>query len=300
MLAMLVLLGFMIAHASRPQTWYWLAQNEAQGAQGSEIPPVPTKPDSAPPEEVLVPNPTDQDPEEWKEVSELFRNVRDKIPMEVEEMPPYWRLFKWARAQTMQSLEDRSLKSPFFTQFWDQPDKMRGRLVTLRLRLRRVLSHEAPENSAGVKRVYEFWGVTDESRGHPYVVITSELPASIPEGANITAEAVFSGYFLKLLGYEASDAKRGAPLLIGRIRALPSAPSLLKDPKQGRSEFWMGLIAGSIILILLVISRLMFRGQQRKARKQLDQAIDEGAETWLGKGTPPGNAPPPLPPSGDA
>jgi len=296
MLAMMVLLGFMIAHTSRPQTWHWLAQNEAQGGAAAEIPPAQNQSDIPPPAEVLIPNPTDQDEEEWEEVSRLFRDVRDKIPMEIEEMPPYWRFFKWARAQTMASMEQRSQKAPFFTQFWDQPDKMRGKLVTLRLHLRRVLSHEAPENSAGVKRVYEFWGVTDESRGHPYVVITSELPPTIPEGANIAAEAVFCGYFLKLLGYEASDAKRGAPLLVGKIRALPSAPSLLKDPEQGRQEFWMGLIAGGIVLALLIGSRIIFRRQQRRGRKRMEETIDQDAESWLSKGAA-SSDPPPLPPS---
>jgi len=285
MLGMLILLGFMIAHASRPQTWYWLAQNEAQGGPGAEIPPA--RPDEEVPQnpEILVPNPTDQDPEEWAEVVDLFRNVRDKIPMEIEEMPPYWRLFKWARAQTMESMEQRSQKAPFFTQFWEQSDKTRGKLVTLRLHLRRVLSHEAPENSAGVTRVYEYWGVTDESRGHPYVVITSDMPPTFTEGAHVELEAVFCGYFLKVLGYEASDAKRGAPLLIGKIRALPAAPSLLKDPEQGRFEFWQGLIGGAIVLGLLIVARLMYRPRKKSvSQQQLHASIDDDAEQWLAQG----------------
>lgn len=297
MLAMLVLLGMMIAHTSRPETWLWLTENEARGGPNEEIPPPNAKGVVPPPPEVLVPNPTDQDPEEWKAVTELFRNVRDKIPMEIEEMPAYWRLFKWARAQTMASMEARAQKSPFFTQFWDKADQTRGKLVTLRLHIRRVLSHEAPENSAGVTRVYELWGVTDESRGHPYVVITSDLPPTLEEGANVTGEAVFCGYFLKVLGYEASDAKRGAPLLIGKIRALPPAPSLLKDPQESRVEFWQGVIAGGIILVLLVGARFLFPRKKSPTQERLAASIDADAERWLAKGneTPP--EPPPEPPA---
>jgi len=284
MLGMLVLLGMMISHASRPETWRWLAQNEARGGPQNEIPPAAKISEQPAAEEKLVPNPTDQDPKEWAEVTELFRNVRDKISMEIEEMPPYWRLFKWARAQKMADMEQRAKKSPFFTEFWEQSDKNRGKLFTLRLHIRRVLSHEAPENSAGVKRVYELWGVTDESRGHPYVVITSDLPPSIPEGASVAAEAVFCGYFLKVLGYEASDAKRGAPLLIGKIRALPSAPSLLKDPKQGRQEFWQGLIAGAIVLLLLIGSGFLYRGKKSNRTRRLTENINQDAESWFAQG----------------
>ncbi|WP_437228916.1 hypothetical protein SH661x_001154 [Planctomicrobium sp. SH661] len=283
MICVLVLLGFMIAHTRRPETWSWL-ENHAHGATKEEIPPASAAPEAAQVQETLVPNPTDQDPEELAAVTELFRNVRDKIPMEIEEMPVYWRLFKWARAQPMSEMEARAKKAPFFTEFWERADKSRGKLFTLRLHIRRVLSHEAPENSAGVKRVYELWGVTDESRGHPYVVITSDLPPSIPEGADVGAEAVFTGYFMKVLGYEASDAKRGAPLLVGKIRALPPAPSLLKDPKQSRSEFWQGLIVGAIVLVLLVGARLLYKPRKSASRERLSAAIDDDAEAWFAKG----------------
>lgn len=281
MLGVLILVGMMIAHTSRPQTWAWLAENQAQGGPNGDIPPSGANPEIPQVKEVVIPNPTDEDPAELAAVQDLFRNVRDKIPMEIEEMASYWRLFKWSRAQTMASMEARSQKSPFFTQFWERSDKSRGKLVTLRLHIRRVLSHEAPENSAGVKRVYEFWGVTDESRGHPYVVITSELPPTMHEGANVMAEAVFCGYFLKVLGYEASDAKRGAPLFVGKIRALPNAPSLLKDPKESREEFWQGLLSGGIVLLLLAGAGFYFRPRKSATRARLEAAIDADAEVWL-------------------
>lgn len=296
MLMMLILLGVMINHTSKPQTWAWLVENRAEGAGEEGGSSATARDENLNPVEELIPHPTDEDAGEWELAQEQFRNIRDKVSMQFEEMPSYWRLFKWARAQSMADMESRAQKNPFFTQFWQQPEKMRGKLVTLRLQVRRILSHEAPENSAGVKRVYEIWGVTDESRGHPYVVITDQLPANLKEGADVRGSAVFCGYFLKILGYDAFDARRGAPLLIGKVRGLQGRAAPIKDPVANRSQFWQTVLIGGIVVVLLVGARLFLRSRPAASAPQAGKTDDETVD-WLAKGistspsAPNGNSP---------
>lgn len=288
MLLMLVLLGFMINHTSKPQTWTWLVENQAQGAGDDSIPAAKPENTNLTPVEEIIPNPTDEDAGEWEQAQEQFRNIRDKVAIQFEEMPAYWRLFKWARAQPMSEMEARALKNPFFTQFWSQPEKMRGKLATLRLQVRRILSHEAPENSAGVKRVYEIWGVTDESRGTPYVVITDQLPANLQEGADVRGVAVFTGYFLKILGYQTPEDKvRGAPLLIGKVRGIATLQPPIRDPEASRSQFWQTLLVGGIIVVLLVGARMLLKNRSEKGPLKAGGLGEEKSVDWMMKGEGP-------------
>ncbi|WP_437191869.1 hypothetical protein [Planctomicrobium sp. SH527] len=301
MICMLFLLGMMISHTSKPETWHWLAEDvaiaqEFGGVQASaegEKATEPTKPAA----ETLIPNPTDQDPEEWAKAQDQFRNILDKQPINVEDMPSYWRLFRWSRAQTQDELLKRSVKNPFFTQIWETPAKNRGKPYTLKLYVRRVLSHEPEENSAGVKKVYEIWGVTEESRANLFVIVTDQLPPGFPEGDKVEATALFTGYFLKILGYQAFDAQRGAPLMIGKIKANPVRQGGGKNPPIAQDMMWLTVLAGILICGFLWVSQYIpwpWRTVQARPGRDIIRVTEEDVETWLAK--PPSNPPVQPPP----
>jgi len=309
MVCMLILLGMMISHASKPSSWQWLVNDanlnsdELVSADGTllEQPAALAQADlppngvaaPAPPAEIeapLIPGPTDQDPEEWEAAQHQFRDIRDKHPFSVEEMPSYWRLFRWIHAQSRLEMSKRSIKNPFFTQVWEQPAKNRGKLYSMKLEVRRVLSHEPEENSAGVKRVYELWGVTSESRAHLYCVLVDELPEGFPQGAKVEAAAYFTGYFLKIMGYEASDAQRGAPVLIGKIKNSPLKQMPKRDPVAARNEFFQTIWIGVGVLCLLPFLRFVPASWYRKSEPAFKvdalKATEDEAESWLA--SPPG------------
>ncbi len=319
MLFMLILLGMMISYTKRPATWRWLVDDVnsqpdesikvagigaggmlAQQAENGQ-PPAPDAP-LAEIEDPLIPGPTDQDPDEWAAAQAQFRDVRDKHPFSAEEMPSYWRLFRWIHAQTRLAMSERSVRNPFFTQIWEEPAKNRGKLYSLKLHVKRVLSHEPEENSAGVKRVYELWGVTDESRSHLYVVLTDRLPEGFPEGARIDGYSVyFTGYFLKILGYEASDAQRGAPLLIGKIKNAPVAQLPKRDPIAARNEFFNTILFGICALCFVALLRFLpipwFRKSGEASKVTTVKNTEKDAEVWLAN-PPAAGERPSVPPSG--
>ena len=191
-------------------------------------------------------------------------------------MPAYWRCLKWARAQSFAQLDQRAIHGLVYTQLWEQPDKYRGKLIRLRLHLQRILDWEAPENSAGVRRVYEAWGWTDESKSFPYVVVLSDVPKGIPLGDNLHEEGLFVGYFLKTMAYTAYNRNRSSPLLLGRMEWLPStAPA---HPIVGRRD-WVWITAVGIPVVLLIVAgtwypdaplsvRRSFRPRRRPTRRK--------------------------------
>lgn len=297
MVVLLMVIGMMYNRARDPQTWRWLADdreaevNAAPDRVANGGPPL-AKEDE--PEEVVIPGPTDEDPAEWDDVQRLFDALSDKMPLAVVEMPAYWRLMRWARAQSFDELERRADRKVHYRDLWEQPEKYRGKPIRLRLHIIRVTKHEAAENSADVKDVYEAWGWTDESKSYPYVVVFSELPPGMKIGDDVRDEGVFVGYFLKVMSYpDALDKLRASPLLMGRMhRAAPGGAR----PVVGRGD-WLWIWGGGGVIILAAAVGIWLRFSRVRMPTISPEATtdEEDLENWMRGGTPqPPASPRPL------
>lgn len=252
MLFMLVILYMMIQRARDASMWRWLVNDyEPSAVPVAEI-PTAGKAGAATAESVpeLYQGPTDLDPEEADAARELFTAISDRSSLSVEEMPTYWRLWRWVRAQTIDQLRSRARSDLSLSHLLEQPDKYRGEIIRLRLHLRRSLSWEiGPEEKAGgAQHVYEAWGWTDESPNF-YCIVFTDPPPGMNIGPTQYDEVTFYGYFLKLLSYrDQQDKLRMAPLLIGRVQrhALPPA-----SPEEGPWTLLL-LFAGGVILLAIL------------------------------------------------
>jgi hypothetical protein len=291
MIAFLIVLALVYSWASKPQTWNWLEDRSETSDFEPGVDETPAAGAAAPAEgeknsptaEVITPAPTDQDKAEAAAANPLFEAVTDREPLSKIEMPAYWRCLKWANAQSFADLERRAEKHVVFTQFWQQPDKYRGKLIRLRLHVARILTWEAGENSAGVKNVYEVWGWTDESKSFPYLVILSELPKGMPIGDGLHEEGVFVGYFLKTMSFVAANKNRSSPLLLGRMKWLPAtAPAA---PVMTRNDWrWLGLVGIPVVLFIGAVT--WYRMRRVPAVKLPATVADESEmESWFRNGT---------------
>lgn len=291
MIAFLIVLALVYSWASKPQSWSWLDDGAATstfdpGADDNSAVAVPGSPASEKQPsaaEEIVPGPTDQNEAEAAAAHPLFQAVTDREPLTKIEMPAYWRCLKWARAQSFADLERRAEKHVVFTQFWQQPDKYRGKLIRLRLHVVRILTWEAGENSAGVKHVYEVWGWTDESKSFPYLVVLSELPKGMPIGDGLHQEGVFVGYFLKTMAYTAMNKNRSSPLLLGRMKWLPAtAPA---PPVVSRTDWrWIGLVGIPVILLIGAVTWYRMRRVPPVKLPAAAAADDAEMENWFQNG----------------
>lgn len=248
MLGMLVILFFMIKRARDPHVWSWLV-NERQGpnaaADNAMVANLSSEPES------LFDGPTDFDPDESEAAREVFEALSDRTPITAEEMPAYWRQWRWVRAQSMAKLKERSRNDLTLSHFLEVPEKLRGEVVRLRLHLRRSLSWEiGPEEKAGgAKKVYEAWGWTDESPNF-YCIVFTQPPADMPIGPNVQDEVTFYGYFLKLISYrDQQDKLRMAPLLIGRVDRHAVLPV---TPDEGPWTIATVILGGLCIVFIVV------------------------------------------------
>ena len=251
----MALLWMLYGRMRDPATWRFLAKDEPDPKSIAKVP--------AEFKETVVPGPNHTNEDELAEAQRNFEFLIDRAPLKSREMDAYWRLMAWSRTEKLADLEKQARRDVPFTQLWDQPERYRGQPIHLRLHVRRVLEYDAPENTHGIKKVYEAWGWTDESRSFPYVVVMPERPEGLPIGTEIHGEIVFVGYFLKIMSYTAFEKARGAPLLVGRARSV-ATPSLKSNQTDSSTVLILALICG----VLLIGSSVWMGLQPRKKPTQ--------------------------------
>jgi hypothetical protein len=226
--------------------------------------------------------PIDEDPIERKEFDFEIGAITDKESLGVGEMPAYWRLIDWQKQQTFEQLDKRGRRDLVFTHLWEHPERYRGQLVRLKLQLHRAIATDATSEAKAreLPRIYEAWGVTDETK-NPYAVVLTSLPPDFPLGYNINENVIFDGYFLKLMRFQAGDQKlHAAPLLIGQIRWHPrTMPELPFNPT------YVGFGVLGAMAVLMMIVRLTFQFRPMRRRSVLPPLRDNEEavpiEAWL-------------------
>lgn len=282
LVVMLFVIGILYTRAKDVRTWAWLAP-------ASEQPDavVRTSATVEPAQETILPGPTDLDAGQQDEAKKLLAAVTDRQKLADVEMPAYWRLLGWAQRQSFAELDRRARRDVALTKLHEQPDLYRGQPIRLRLNVKRILDWEAPENSAGVKRVYEAWGWTNESKARPYSVVFAELPPGIKPGTDVDQEVLFAGYFLKWMQYETYQGKKQtAPLLLGRLK--PITPSVA-PAAQSRWSIWDFLFMAGGVAIIAFGLRSAFRRNAPPRRLPAAQGDVESALEFFQSG---GDQPP--------
>ncbi len=281
MVVMLGVLALLFARARDPGTWRWLAPEAPNVGTGTAPAAADTTEEDVAAAERVAAGPTGDDPQERDAAREEFEAVTDKAPLAKEEMPAYWRLLAWQQHEPLAAMRQRAKKDITFKQLWQQPEKWRGQLVEIPVHLKQTAHvDELADNSLGLKDLDEVWGWTTDSQPYSYWFVCPQLPPGMPRGTNITEEATFVGYFLKLIPYEDHQGvSRATPLLIGRLIWHPAAGSSMARDDEG----WWPWMIGGVLAILFAVrwgSRWRNRhsgGVTNPATRHDDHAVAE----WL-------------------
>lgn len=278
----LLILGMIYSRAREPRTWRWMAPE-------GDMPPVAAIPAQAGPQtpaapaETVVEGPTDLDEANSPDVQTQFAAIGDKSELAAEDMPAYWRLMRWTRAQTFDELQERAEKNVVYTQFLTgDPNAQRGKPFRLRVHIKRIIAltgKEVPQNSAGVDRLYEVWGTTDDSKTYLYSIICPELPAGMQPGNEVSEEGVFVGYFLKAMPYEAAIKRLAAPVMIGRLRGLPRVAA----PPPPNVPAWVWIAGAAGLLAAAAWGWKQFAHAPPRRKVQTAGIGEEDLTDWFGQ-----------------
>ncbi|MGN6547858.1 MAG: hypothetical protein ACTHK7_22675, partial [Aureliella sp.] len=130
----------------------------------------------------------ESDEERQARLKDLLSLVSDNTTkMKPRESPAYFALVKDVLDHTPEELRSKARENPRFNDFYSDPAKHRGELVHLVLNLRRILPVDIKTpNAAGVTKLYELWGWTDEAKAWMYCCITPELPPGFPTQGDVS------------------------------------------------------------------------------------------------------------------
>lgn len=256
---------------------------------GAQAPPVQAP---LPPAEdsTVTDGPTDEDEEQRAAAIEEFQAVTDRtLGLAPEEMTVYWRLFSWAEHQSFAEMRKRSQKQIMLNDFMQLPDKQRGKLVKVKLNVRQIIPYPAPENSAGIEKVYEVRGFTDESKAWLYFGVTAHLPPGMPTGTKVEETATFVGYFIKLQGYHEAGAKPNAkrlaaPLLVGRMAWKPPAAPTPVKASDSAWMLWLLAPIGAFFMVWVALPLLWPKSPRKEIVARMKSAPENeevNVEEWL-------------------
>jgi hypothetical protein len=203
------------------------------------------------------------------------------------EMPGYWGLVDLVMDKSVAELAKSARRNPRYNDFYSNPSKHRGELVSTTLHLRRVISYPVdPALGHKATELYELWGWTDESKAWVYCIVTPKLPPGFPKDGDFNRDVEVAGYFFKMQGYQPGSAAPNAknliaPLIIGRVDEV-------RKPEVPLAQFNNLTILFVGVFALLFFLRLMLRlrasvssiGQthidvRRRLRRERPEVLDE-------------------------
>jgi hypothetical protein len=265
LMTMVVMLGvilLLIVRSGNQETWAWLVNNSNAAVNKPDHTDNSAMTVKAEEAEPASGGPTDLDPEELDAIREEFQVVRDgTLDMPPVENHVYDRLLQWVGSQTISQMRKRAAKNAVFTQFYQSPEKYRGKLFEMEMNVRRVLKYQ--RNGLDL---YEVWGWTNESRSWPYVGVVIDLPKGMPIGPEVYEQVTLVGYFFKMQGYMEAGAKPRsaplqAPLFVGRLIWYRS-----QIPQAQRSDWTWGLVLlGGFLIFLIIRWGLFIHGSRRRS-----------------------------------
>lgn len=281
-------------------------------AIGQESPtPADTQPPQATAQEAGSPEATPTDPApapsdaeapapdaDASKLKELLSLVQDNtLSVHRRENPAYYLLMKQVIDRTPEELRNEVTLNPRFNDLYKKPSDYRGQLVHVKLNARRVLPvNITARNAAGVTRLYEIWGWTEEAKAWMYCCVVHELPEGFPEEGDIAKRIELTGYFFKMQAYQPGNAAPNArnlvaPLVIGRI--VDAGPVQAKQ-SESLGNWPMFLIVGfGIIVMFRVMLHLrgigrattVRRNYRRRSLEPVDpDALDDAIASTTGRG----------------
>jgi hypothetical protein len=193
-----------------------------------------------------------------------FQALRDKRPIESRDSAAYAILLQRTRETPAEELTKQARRDVFWTQLWERPDAYRGVPIHLEGTAKKVLTHEVGPAMSSKGRLYEVWFFSDENRAFPYVVMIEDAPPGLVVGHELYLRVTVDGYFMKQLGYRATDVARWAPMLVGRVHFIPklaAAPGPMVEIRDFTQRHGLAFLIA--ILLGYVALRVVF--QIRKA-----------------------------------
>lgn len=173
--------------------------------------------------------------------TDYLQTVRDDTVFRKIEGDAWFHLFELLRKTDDAELAKASTGKVSFRQLYQQPREYRGRIVTLKGTVHRVLEKQAPKNSYGIEKYYELVLEPDGEKDQLVIVYSLEVPKDFLTKNSLSERATIHGFSFKRFAYPAKDDVRTAPSVLARnLDWQPAPPPLKAEPE---------IAPGTVVLI---------------------------------------------------
>lgn len=250
-LLMLGLVCILIYEALDKRHWEWIAPGKKTTAlptaSGTPIPLLPSNSLS----------------EELRRKLNVVRD--DSLQIRPVEQAIYWELLREGERQRWGEA-DSSLR-PKYSEVLQQIPTLRGELVSVSGKLRRLVKYDAPPEGGGTGSLYEAWFFSEDSGNHPWVAQFPTAPAGISPGDELSLPISVTGVLFKLYQYESRAGLSSAPLLVtDQVRIIPPVSAPTESSRRS-------LVPLAVLLLgLMVAAKYLVGGNRKLIRRQVGRA----------------------------
>ena len=192
-----------------------------------------------------------------------LKDVRDNtMGIRSRELPSYYAALRFVQDTPIEQLQNHAETIPY-TMLMAEPWVYRGKPITLKGRLRRLVPIKAGVNTHGIEQLYDAWVFTEDSGSNPFHVICSGKPANLEPAEvyrNDPPEVSLIGYFFKAQGYQSNGdgsevvSLHTAPLVLAGT--LSRTPIVVAETRDLAAEmvpwlWWFALGVGALLGMVL-------------------------------------------------
>jgi hypothetical protein len=187
-------------------------------------------------------------------------------------------------AAKVEEFQQDPFSYPLVQDAFNQAKDCQGQVLSFHGYARKSVSYPAGPNNYGIDTIHEIWLFDENAKGHPVVIVCTEVPEgfpqNIPETEPLDGVSV-TGYLFKLYAYEGGEGPHAVPLIVSRnVRWSP--------PVTVRREFPGWAYALIVVVGVCLLYFLLFRGG--KLRQRMRNTRDRLASP---EDNPFANSPPP-------
>jgi hypothetical protein len=217
----------------------------------------------------------------------MLRDIQDDyVGLRAAEADAYFHILSRAAALGQQSLERASAGTVDFAVLMDDPDRFRGRPVTVEGELKGLTPVPVAGNEHGIDTVWEGWIFNSNSWPNPWCVRVLSVPEGIPQGSRLppSVRVRVTGYFFKKYGYASEGGFHKAPLLIAKqlewLRSEPQAAAPL--PGLGAWLLGVAVLVAAGLAVMVWRFRVSDRRFEQSHLKRLTEAPRESIAALAG------------------
>lgn len=197
--------------------------------------------------------------------------VQDDAPYQAVERDAWFRMLELLKMSPLEQLERESIGDVGYLQLFRQSKEYRGKLATIRGRVRQAYRVPAPQNDFDIDSYQVFWLRTEGGPNSPIVVYALDAPEGFPElGPQAYAEdnrldepVEITGFFFKRWAYPAQDGPRSAPLMLAKVPRWSGPAETAEDGLSPLVLVTFCVIGAVIIAVLVTTLVYLFGGGAR-------------------------------------